>query len=156
MAKMHTKTHGKSKSRKPVLGKPGEARLNESEVKEVEKAIEEYAKQGMSPAMIGEKLKRDHKVPYIKEMAGRRLGMILKEKGLLGAIPEDLMDLMKRAVVLHKHLDRNKHDIYGKTRLQRVESKIFRLSSYYIRENVLPGNWKYNPKEAELLIKSKA
>ena len=156
MAKLHTKTHGKSKSRKPPADTLGEIRLPDSDVKRIEGIIEGYAKQGISPAMIGEKLKKEHGVKYIKAAMGRRLGAVLKEKKLASNIPEDLLDLMKRAVVLHKHLDRNKHDVYSRTRLQRVESKIFRLSSYYKTEEVLPGNWKYDPREAELLIKSKA
>ncbi|MEM3227922.1 MAG: 30S ribosomal protein S15 [Candidatus Micrarchaeaceae archaeon] len=156
MAKMHTKRHGKAKSRKPAAESLGDIALQEAERQRIEQIIEGYAKQGMSPAMIGEKLKKEHGVKYIKAMMGKRLVQILKEKKLTGELPQDLMDLMKRAVILHKHLERNKHDAYSRTRLQRVESKILRLSNYYRREKVLPAGWKYDPLQAELIIKSKA
>jgi small subunit ribosomal protein S15 len=39
--------------------------------------------------------------------------------------------------------------------LHRIESKIKRLSRYYARMGTIPENWKYDPKEAELLIKGK-
>jgi len=156
MAKMHTKRHGKAKSRKPPVEKLGNIMLSEEERKKLEEVIEGYAKQGMSAAMIGEKLKKEHNVKYIKAMMGKRLGVILKEKKLAPEVPQDLLDLMRRAVTLRKHLERNKHDTYSSTRLQRVESKILRLSYYYTKEKVLPAGWKYDPKQAELLIKSKA
>ncbi|MGC8478832.1 MAG: 30S ribosomal protein S15 [Candidatus Micrarchaeia archaeon] len=156
MAKMHTKRHGKAKSVKPPLEKLGNVKLSEEEYKKAEGIIIEYAKQGMSAAMIGEKLKKEHSIKYVKAMMGKRLSKILKENKLYGDMPQDLMDLMKRAVVLHKHLERNRHDVYGKTRLQRIESKILRLSKYYVKEGVVPAEWKYDPKQAELLIKSKA
>ncbi len=156
MAKMHTKRHGKSKSAKPAPEKLGNIKQSEEEYKNTEKIIVEYAKQGMSAAMIGEKLKKEHGIKYIKAMMGKRLSEILKENKLYGDMPQDLMALMKRAVVLHKHLERNKHDVYSKTRLQRIESKILRLSKYYVSEGAVPADWKYDPKQAELLIKSKA
>jgi small subunit ribosomal protein S15 len=152
MARMHTKKHGKSKSRKPI----GEA-VTKQEVDRgsLDIAIEKYAKQGMSPALIGLKLKSEHNVPYIKAHMGKRLVGILKEKKLSGSIPADMFDLMKKAVKMHKHLERNKQDQHNFTVLHRIESKINRLSKYYRRQGTLPEKWKYDPKEAELLIKGR-
>ena len=152
MARMHTKKHGKSKSRKPIgenISKP------EAEMKETEAAIERYAKQGISPALIGEKLKKEHGIPYPKSYLGKRLVAVLKEKKLAGEIPSDMFNLMKKAVKMHKHLESNKQDVHNATVLNRVESKIKRLSRYYSKTGVLPEGWKYNPKEAELLIKGR-
>ena len=120
---------------------------------EIENLIEKYARQGMSPARIGEALKREHNVPYVRQYTGKRMLDILKERKLAGAIPSDLMDLMRRAVGMHKHLDKNKQDKHNALRLRRVESKIWRLTKYYVGEGVLPEGWKYDPRQAELLIK---
>jgi len=34
-----------------------------------------------------------------------------------------------------------------------IESRIRRLGKYYVREGQLPEGWRYNPREAALLIK---
>ena len=153
---MHSKKHGKAKSRKPVveLGKVPET-VNMTK-EEVESLIVNYAKQGIGPAQIGERLKNEHKIPYVRQYTGKRLTEILKEKKLAGAIPSDLMDLMKSAVTVRNHLEKNRQDKYNALRLKRIESKIWRLTRYYVREGALPENWKYDPKQAELLIKGKA
>ena len=152
---MHSKKKGNAKSRKPVveLGVvPTGAPLSKSEIEEL---IVKYAKEGMSPAQIGERLKTEHKVPYIRQYTGKRLVEILKEKKAAGSIPADLMDLMRKAVVMHAHMEKNKQDKHNELRLKRVESKIWRLTKYYVREGELPSGWKYDPKQAELLIKGK-
>jgi len=151
MARMHSKRHGKSKSRKPLpedIGAP-----KEFDKAQIEQIIANYAKQGMEPAMIGQKLKTEHGVPYVKHYMGKRLGVILKEKGVAGQMPPDLMDLMKKAVNTHAHLAKNKQDYSNTLRLRRIESKIWRLTKYYIRTGLLPQGWRYDPKQAELLIK---
>ncbi len=154
MARMHTKRHGKAKSRKPLLEKAS----NESglEKEKIEELITNYAKQGLGPAQIGEKLKREHKVLYIKQATGKRLMEILSEKSLSGQVPPDMLDLMRRALRIRNHLNVNKRDTYNRVRLSRTESKIWRLAKYYIREGELPKNWRYDPQQAELLIKGKA
>ncbi|MCL5440966.1 MAG: 30S ribosomal protein S15 [Candidatus Marsarchaeota archaeon] len=151
MARMHTKKHGKSSSLKPMKVEKADVDL-----KGAEKAIEEYAKQGMGPAAIGNMLKVKHGIGYIKHTFNKRLVQILKEKGLASTIPSDMLDLMKKAVRLHKHIDRNGQDQHNRTSLKRIESKIFRLTKYYVREGVLPKKWKYDPEKAELLIRGKA
>lgn len=154
MARMHSKRHGKSKSRKPLPEELGEAKGIDKD--KIEEIIVNYAKQGMEPAMIGEALKREHNITYIKHQMGRRLVKILEEKGMKGQIPSDMMDLMKTAVNLNAHISKNKQDINNTIRLRRIESKIWRLTKYYIQEGVLPKGWRYDPKQAELLIKRAA
>ncbi len=156
MARIHGKGHGKAKSRKPIveLGKiPSDATVTAQQVEEL---IERYAKQGMSPALIGERLKNEHKIPYVRQYTGKRMLDILKEKKLLGEIPPDLMDLMRSAVTMRKHLEKNAQDKHNMLRLRRTESKIWRLTKYYVGSGALPTGWKYDPKQAELLIKGKA
>lgn len=151
MARMHSKKRGKSRSRKPPIGG---ATIPEGISKEqVEQMIVDYAKQGKSPSTIGEILKREHKIPYLKHMLGKPLVKVLKEKGMASQIPNDLLDLMKKSVNMYKHLSKNRQDMNNKIRLQRIESKIWRLTKYYIRKGALPKDWRYDPKQAELLIK---
>jgi small subunit ribosomal protein S15 len=155
MARMHTKKHGKSKSRKPVveIGTiPSTATVTKEQIEEL---ITGYAKQGMSPALIGERMKREHNVPYIRQYLGIRLSEFLKQKGLEGSMPSDIMDLMKTAVKMRIHLGKNNKDTYNTIRLRRIESKIWRLAKYYMREGVLPQSWRYDPETAALLIKGK-
>lgn len=152
---MHSKKRGKSKSRKPA---PEDIKVPENAPsrERIEEIVIGYAKQGMNQTLIGEKLKREHNVPYVKHMMGRRLGKILEEKGVASQLPVDLLNLMKRAVKMHAHIEKNKQDIHNTIRLRRVESKIWRLTKYYIRKGALPADWRYDPQKAELLIKGTA
>ena len=150
MARMHSKKHGKSKSKKPVaegLEKP------EVDVPKIEALIQEMAKKGMEPAMIGQKLKEEHGVLYIKHALGKSLTEIMESKGITPQIPYDLTDLMKKAVSINAHLNSNKHDTNNRIRMKKIESKIWRLTKYYIGRGRLPAGWRYDPKQAELLIK---
>lgn len=149
MARLHTRKHGKSKSRKPA---PADVK-SDADVSKVEKAIMEYSKQGISGAMIGQRVKEKHGAGYLKPLLGKRLGQFLAEKGVVKALPDDLMSLMRKAVGMHKHLDANHRDVYGRIRLIRVEAKIGRLSKYYRGTGKLPADWKYDPKQAALVIK---
>ena len=38
-------------------------------------------------------------------------------------------------------------------RLRSIESKIWRLTKYYIRKGSLPQGWRYDAKQAKLIIK---
>ncbi len=154
MARMHTKMHGKSKSRKPMMSEATDSSGLGKE--QIEQLIVELAKQGVPPALIGEKLKTEHKVQYIRKATGKRLMEILKDKKMEGEIPPDMMQLMRKAVNIREHMAANKRDIHGRIRLNRVESKIWRLTKYYIREGKLASGWRYDPEQAQLIIKGKA
>lgn len=149
MARLHTRRHGRSKSRKPVESEAG-AR---GDTEKLEEAITAYAKQGMHGALIGQRVKEKHKVGYLKPVLGKRLGVFLAEKGFKSEIPSDLLDLMRKAVNMRKHLGANHRDVHGTTRLHRVESKIWRLSKYYRGSGRLPNDWRYDPEQAALIIK---
>lgn len=153
MARMHTGRHGKSKSRKPdvEIGKmPEGLELSKDQIEEL---ISNYAKQNTPQAMIGQILKEQHNVKYVRQVFGKRLGTILKEKKLNTELPPDMLDLLKKAVLMRKHLATNKKDVHNKTRLTRVESKIWRLTRYYKSRGKLPEDWKYDPEKVALLIK---
>jgi small subunit ribosomal protein S13e len=68
------------------------------------------------------------------------------------AIPEDLYQLIKKAVQVRKHLERNRKDMDGKFRLILIESRVHRLARYYKTVGQLPPNWKYESATASTLI----
>ena len=154
MARMHTGKHGKSKSRKPDVPmgtRPEGLELNDEQIVRL---VVDYAKQGMHQAQIGQKLKTEHSVPYIKQVFGKRLTNILNESGFKQEIPQDMMDLLTKAINLRRHIERNHNDVHNKTSLHRVEAKIWRLSNYYKDNGRLPSDWKYDPVKVALIIKS--
>ena len=85
-------------------------------------------------------------------MTGSKILRILKVAGLSSKIPEDLYHLIKKAIAMHKHLERNRNDKDSKFRLILVESRIHRLARYYRRVKSLPPTWKYQSKKADTLV----
>lgn len=63
-------------------------------------------------------------------VTGNKILRILKTNGLAPQIPEDLYHLIKKAVAVRKHLERNRHDADSKFRLILIESRIHRLARY--------------------------
>ena len=152
MARMHTGRHGKSKSRKPKADLATiPENFNKEEVGEI--AVN-YAKQGIPQPMIGQLLKEKHNVPYIKHAMGQRLGQVLESNGITQEFPQDLVDLMRRAIRMRKHIGKNHNDSSNKRILNNTESKIWKLTKYYKSRGVLPKDWKYEPEKVELIIKS--
>jgi small subunit ribosomal protein S13e len=72
--------------------------------------------------------------------------------GLAPDIPEDLYMLIKKAVSVRKHLERNRKDKDSKFRLILVESRIHRLARYYRTAKKLPPNFKYEAATASTLV----
>lgn len=68
--------------------------------------------------------------------------LVLFWLGLAPEIPEDLYHLIKKAVAIRKHLERNRKDKDSKFRLILVESRIHRLARYYKKMKKLPPVWK--------------
>lgn len=62
--------------------------------------------------------------------------------GLSPDLPEDLYYLIKKAVAVRKHLERNRKDKDSKYRLILIESRVHRLARYYKRTKQVPANWK--------------
>ncbi|KAL3255800.1 hypothetical protein ABHI18_007579 [Aspergillus niger] len=67
-------------------------------------------------------------------------------------LPEDLYHLIKKAVAVRKHLERNRKDKDSKFRLILIESRIHRLSRYYKSVGVLPPTWRYESATASTLV----
>lgn len=101
---------------------------------------------------IGIILRDSHGVAQVRFVNGNKVLRIMKSVGLKPDIPEDLYFLIKRAVSIRKHLERNRKDIDSKFRLILVESRIHRLARYYKIKAVLPPTWKYESATASALV----
>jgi small subunit ribosomal protein S13e len=97
-------------------------------------------------------LRDSHGVAQVRYVNGNKVLRIMKALGLKPDIPEDLYHLIKKAVSIRKHLERNRKDIDSKFRLILIESRIHRLARYYKIKNVLPPNWKYESSTASALV----
>ncbi|KAF6027139.1 RPS13 [Bugula neritina] len=101
---------------------------------------------------VGVILRDSHGVAQVRFVTGSKILRILKAKSLAPAIPEDLYHLVKKAVSIRRHLERNRKDRDAKFRLILVESRIHRLARYYKRTRVLPPTWKYESSTASALV----
>lgn len=150
MARMYSRKRGKSGSKKPlVLQKPKWVSYNKNEV---ERLIVKLKKDGYKTAMIGTILKDRYGIPNVKLIADKGISRILKENDVYGELPENLENLLRKAVNLRNHLEKNKKDSNSKHGLEITESKIRRLAKYYIKKNMLPKTWAYDPEKAKLLV----
>ena len=150
MGRMHTPGKGISSSAIPYRRSvPNWLKMPPDEVKE---HIYKLAKKGRHPSQIGVMLRDCHGIAQVKNITGNKILRILKAKGLAPNLPEDLYHLIKKAVNIRKHLEKNKKDKDSKFRLILVESRLYRLSRYYRTTRILPPNWKYESSTASALI----
>ncbi|GAA5261732.1 30S ribosomal protein S15 [Methanocalculus sp. MC3] len=150
MARMHARRRGSSGSVRPYRTDIPE--WSNTDLAEIEKLIVGMKKDGLSSSVIGMTLRDKYGVPDIKLVTGKRIGTILKENDLVSEIPEDLRNLMQKALGMRKHLSENKKDIHNKRQLQLTESKVRRLVRYYTKSGKLPKGWTYKPETAEILL----
>ena len=148
MGRMHTHNHGKAHSIRPIeLKKPDWIKM---EPKEIEELIVKYAKDGMASSMIGIKLRDQHAIPLVKPILNKTISDVLKENDLVPEIPEDLNNIVLRAVNLQKHLKENKSDNRNVRSLELIEAKVHRLSTHYKNKGIIPKKWKYKSVVAQL------
>ena len=102
--------------------------------------------------MIGIILRDQYGIPNVKEVFGTKMSKIVEELNLKSKYPEDLVNLVRKASHLRKHLEENKKDLHSKRGLQLIESKIRRLVKFYKKQGIFPTKWKYDPKTAGLLL----
>ncbi|XP_065181003.1 small ribosomal subunit protein uS15 isoform X2 [Sycon ciliatum] len=119
---------------------------------EVKEMIAKLAKKGRTPSQIGVMLRDSNGIAQVKLVTGNKILRILKAKGLAPAIPEDLYHLIKKAVSVRKHMEKQRKDKDSKFRLILIESRIHRLARYYKTRRVLPSNWKYESSTASALV----
>ena len=150
MARMYARKGGKSRSIKPSFP----AQWVEYKKPEIERLVVKLAKDGFRKSDIGRILRDQYGIPLVKHITGNRIGKILQENNIKHEIPEDLLNLLKRAVSLRGHLTKHKRDSTSKHGLELLESKIRRLTKYYVREKKLPSNWKYDAEKAKLIVQT--
>ncbi|WEW58836.1 ribosomal 40S subunit protein S13 [Emydomyces testavorans] len=139
MGRLHSKGKGISSSAIPYSRNPP-AWLKTSPDQVVDQ-ICKLAKKGATPSQIGVVLRDSHGIAQVKVVTG-----------LAPEIPEDLYMLIKKAVAVRKHLERNRKDKDSKFRLILIESRIHRLSRYYKTVGVLPPTWRYESATASTLV----
>jgi small subunit ribosomal protein S13e len=74
----------------------------------VKEQIYKLAKKGLTPSQIGVILRDSHGVGQVRFVTGNKILRILKVKGLAPSLPEDIYHLIKKAVSIRKHLERNR------------------------------------------------
>jgi len=119
---------------------------------ELEKTIMKLHDTGMSPSRIGLTLRDQYGVPNVKLVIGNSITGFLRDNNALADIPEDLTNLMRKALHVRKHIKANKKDVHNKRALQLTENKIRRMVKYYHDSGCLAPDWTYSPETAEILI----
>lgn len=141
MARIHAHTHGRSHSTRPSSHNlPSWVSNNSSDLSSI---IIQFSKDGLSPSEIGTKLRDVHGVPLAKQILGKSITHILTDNNIVTELPEDLSQLVKKALGLQKHLRAHNTDRRNIRSLELIEAKIHRLSKYYKRIGKLQKKWKY-------------
>ena len=150
MGRLHAPGKGISKSAMPYKRTPPSwLKISASDVEE---HVCKLAKKGLTPSQIGVILRDSNGIAQVKSVTGQKIVRILKANGLAPEIPEDLYMLIKKAVQVRKHLERNRKDKDSKFRLILIESRIHRLARYYRTTRKLPANWKYESATASTMV----
>ena len=117
MARMYKSRKGQSGSTRPHVTDAPEWSNTDKEA--VQSLVLDLAKSGMSTAEIGTVLRDKHAVPNARLVLGKRIGQFLAENDMMGAYPEDMMNLMRQAVAIINHLGSGNHkDIHNKRALE--------------------------------------
>lgn len=147
---MHAPGKGISRSARPYKRAPPS--WLKMTAPDVEDRVCKLAKKGLTPSQIGVILRDSYGVAQVKAVTGHTVVRVLKANGLAPEIPEDLYMLIKKAVQVRKHLERNRKDKDSKFRLILIESRIHRLARYYRTTRKLPANWKYESATASTMV----
>ena len=149
MARIHARRRGRSGSSPQTREKNPSWALKP---KDVESKIVELSAEGNTTSQIGINLRDIHGVPSVKLATGKSISKILKEKNMSPQLPEDLTNLMRKAVRLGEHLKINSKDVHNTRALHLTEAKILRLAKYYRSTKVISEDWKYSLTDAKLLV----
>jgi small subunit ribosomal protein S15 len=154
MARMHTRRRGSSDSDTPVADDPPE--WSDVDAEQIEERVVELAEEGHDPSQIGLIL-RDSGVggtpiPDVKLATDKKVTEILEEHDADPELPEDLRNLMEKAIDLREHVQENPQDHQNKRALQNVESKVRRLANYY-RGDELDEEFSYSYETAVDLLR---
>jgi small subunit ribosomal protein S15 len=153
MARMHSRRRGSSDSDKPVADDPPE--WSDVDAAAVEDRVVELAEQGHSPSEIGLKLRDEGvqgtPVPDVQLATDKKVTEILDEHDAAPDLPEDLRNLLERAVGLREHMAEHSNDAQNKRALQNTEAKVRRLVDYY-RGDELDADFEYTHERAQELV----
>jgi len=148
MGRLHTHNHGKAHSSRPTqVEVPSWVK---QDTKEIEELIIKYAKDGLTSSQIGIKLRDQYSIPLVKPIIKKTISQVLEENHLSPEIPEDLNNIVNKAVGLQKHLKANRGDRRNVRSLELIEAKVHRLSVFYKKNGKIPKNWKYKSVIAQL------
>jgi len=150
MGKIYSRKKGKHGSKKPPI--KIYPRWLKQKKGDIEKIVEELIAKKYTSSQIGTILRDQYGVPSVKTVTGKTITQLMREKKVYPEIPEDMMSLLKKAVLLQDHLQRNKADKHSLKGLENLQSKIRRLGKYYSRKGILPKNWKYDTEQAKLIV----
>lgn len=145
---MYARRKGKAGSKRPMVPAVWVSYSTE----EVERLVVKLARDGLQAAQIGLVLRDQYGIPLVRAVTKKTISQILSSNQLAPAIPDDLLNLLKKAVKLHAHLVANKRDMHSKRGLELLESKIRRLVKYYTGTERLPADWAYNAERAKLIV----
>ncbi len=148
MGRIHSHRHGKSHSTRPIT--PSTPTWVKQSPVEIEELVVKYAKEGLTPSKIGIKLRDQYAIPITRQIVKKSITEILEEKGVKTDMPEDLNNLVNKALGLQKHLKEHKSDKRNVRSLELLEAKVHRLSSYYKKIGKIPKTWKYKAVIAQL------
>jgi small subunit ribosomal protein S15 len=148
MARMYARRKGVSGSTRPLISTVPITTTPE----EVQKLVIELRNSGLSSSQIGIVLRDTYGIPNVKSVTKKSLTELLRDGGVAPELPEDLFNLITKALNLRDHLEENKKDLHNKRALQLTESKIRRLVRYYKNKAVLPSEWSYRLDTVEMLI----
>jgi len=148
MGRLHTHNHGKAHSIRPIESKFSS--WVKQDTKEIEDLVIKYTKDGLTPSQIGIKLRDQHAIPLVKPIINKTISDILEQNDLKSEIPEDLNNIVTKAIGLQKHLKSNKNDRRNIRSLELIEAKVHRLSIYYKKIGRISKNWKYKSVIAQL------
>ena len=148
MGRLHTHRHGQSHSIRPITqSAPTWVTQN---IQEIEELILKYAKDGLTTSEIGVKLRDQYAIPLVRSITKKSISEILEQKGIKQEMPEDLNNIVRKALGLQKHLKTHTSDRRNVRSLELLEAKVHRLSSYYKKIGRIPKTWKYKSVIAQL------
>jgi small subunit ribosomal protein S15 len=150
MSRVHSTRRGSSRSRPPQREEAPEWQPIEKQ--EIVDTIVRLAREGRTGAFIGLALRDQYGVPNVKLATGKTMSEILAENNVAPQLPEDLQNLMKRAVHLQGHLATHRRDLHNGRGLTLIEARIRRLATYYRRVGRLPADWRYSAETAQLVV----
>lgn len=120
--------------------------------KDLEEIIVKLAQERKNSALIGTILRDQYGVPDSRMITKKSVSEIMRENKAYPDMPEDLMSLFRKAVMLHDHMKTNKKDKKALKGLEHLESKIRRLIKYYSREGKVPRDFQYDHEKVKLII----